>query len=61
METLEQVWNEEEIMGHLGVSLEQLDRLRLEKDFPCIHLGKRVRVYLADEVLGYIKQIAERR
>ena len=57
----EQVWNEQEIMDLLGVGREQLDHLRLERGFPCVRLGQRIRVYLAEEVLGFIKQVAGRR
>lgn len=57
----EQVWNEQQIMELLGVNKKQLDYLRLEKGFPCVRLGKTIRVYLADEVLNFCKGIAERR
>ena len=61
-QTLEQqIWNEQAIMELLGVSRKQLDYLRLEKGFPCVYLGQRLRVYLADEVLGFVKQVAGRR
>ncbi|MFC1874861.1 helix-turn-helix transcriptional regulator [Chloroflexota bacterium] len=60
--TLEQqIWNEQSIMELLGINRKQLDHLRLEKGFPCVHLGQRVRVYLADEVLGFVKQVVARR
>ena len=57
MRTLEQeVYSEEAVMELLGVSRKQLDYLRHEKDFPTVYLGKRVRVYLADEVLKHLKR-----
>ena len=57
METLEQqVWSEEALITLLGVNRKQLDYLRLEKGFPCVHLGQRVRVYLASDVLDFIKR-----
>ena len=62
METLaEQIWNEQQIMELLGINRKQLDYLRLEKGFPCVRLGKTVRVYLATETLAFVKGIAERR
>ena len=60
--TLEQaVYSEAAIMELLGVNRKQLDTLRLEKGFPCIYLSRRVRVYLAKEVLAFLESIAERR
>ncbi len=61
-QTLEQqIWNEQAIIELLGINRKQLDYLRLEKGFPCVHLGQRVRVYLANEVLDFVKQVAGRR
>ena len=61
-QTLEQqVWNEQSIMELLGVNRKQLDHLRLEKGFPCVRLARRVRVYLANEVLEFVKGVASRR
>ena len=57
----EQVWNEQQIMELLGVNRKQLDHLRLEKGFPCVRLGRTVRVYLANEVLAFVKEVAKRR
>lgn len=58
-QTLEQqIWNEQAIMELLGVNRNQLDRLRYEKGFPCVHLGQRIRVYLASEVLDFLKRHA---
>ncbi len=57
----EQVWNEQQIMELLGVNRKQLDHLRLQKGFPCVRLGRTVRVYLTNEVLDFVKQVAERR
>lgn len=59
MKTLEQeIYSEEAILELLGITKKQLDYLRLEKDFPTVYLGKRVRVYLADQVLEYVKKDA---
>ncbi|HEY79338.1 MAG TPA: helix-turn-helix domain-containing protein [Dehalococcoidia bacterium] len=52
----QQVWNEEAIMELLGVNRRQLDYLRREKGLPCVRLGQRIRVYLANEVLDYIRK-----
>jgi hypothetical protein len=41
----------------LGVNRNQLDRLRYEKGFPYIHLGQKTRVYLASDVLDFIKSV----
>ena len=46
-------WSEQAIMELLGINRKQLETLKLEKGFPCVHLGQRIRVYLADEVLGF--------
>ena len=56
-----EVWKEADLMTALGLTRTQLDHLRLNKDFPCVRLGQRSRVYLASEVLNYLKGIAERR
>ncbi|MFC1938274.1 hypothetical protein ACFLVS_02360 [Chloroflexota bacterium] len=61
-QTLEQqIWNEQAIFELLGINRKQLDYLRLEKGFPYVHLGQRLRVYLANEVLDFVKQVATRR
>jgi len=57
----QQIWNEQAMMELLGVTRKQLDYLRLEKGFPCVHLGQRTRIYLANEVLDFVKQVASRR
>lgn len=60
--TLEQqVWNEQAILELLGINRKQLDYLRLEKGLPCVRLGQRVRVYLADEVLKFVEEAAGHR
>jgi len=40
----------------LGVDKGTLDDLRREKGFPFVRLTTRARVYLADEVLDWLKQ-----
>ncbi|TET42783.1 MAG: hypothetical protein E3J66_03005 [Dehalococcoidia bacterium] len=57
----QEIWNEQAIMELLGINRKQLDHLRLEKGFPCVRLGRTVRVYLANEVLDFVKQVAGRR
>ena len=54
----QQVWSEKAIMELLDVNRKQLDRLRQEKEFPCVYLGQRIRVYLAIEVLDFLKRCA---
>jgi len=61
LELEQQIWNEQAMLELLGISRKQLDYLRLEKGFPTVHLGQRVRVYLADDVLNFVKQVAARR
>jgi len=48
------------MLGLLGVDKETLDDLRREKGFPFVRLTTRSRVYLADEVLDWLKQQARR-
>jgi hypothetical protein len=54
----QQLWSEESIMELLGIERKQLDYLRREKGFPCVRLGQRIRVYLADDILDFVKQQA---
>jgi len=56
----QQIWSEQSIMELLGVDRKQLDYLRREKGFPCVRLGQRIRVYLADDILKFVKQQAAR-
>lgn len=58
MDLEKEVWSETAIMELLDVNRKQLDRLRHEKGFPCVHLGQRTRIYLADKVLDFLKQRA---
>ena len=57
----QEIWNEQAIMELLGINRKQLDHLRLARGFPCVRLGRTVRVYIADEVLDFVKQVAGRR
>ena len=59
--SLEQlVYSEEAMFELLGVDKKVLDDLRREKGFPAVRLTTRSRVYLADEVLAWLKQQARR-
>ena len=50
------VYSEEAMLELLGVSKTTLDTLRLEKGFPFVRLTPKTRIYLANEVLGWLKQ-----
>ena len=52
------VYNEQDLLGLLGIDRKKLDYLRLEKEFPCVYLTRRSRVYLADEVFQWLKKMA---
>ena len=54
------VYSEAAILELLGIEKETLDDLRREKGFPFVRLTTRSRVYLADEVLGWLKKQAGR-
>jgi len=57
--TLEQlVYSEAAMLELLGIDKKTLDDLRREKGFPFVRLTARARVYLADEVLGWLKDQA---
>jgi len=57
MDTLEQsVWNEQSVMELLGVTRQQMDGLRNRKGFPFVRLGQRIRVYLSEDILQWIKE-----
>ena len=54
------VYSEAAMLELLGVDKGTLDDLRREKGFPAVSLTTRARVYLADEVLAWLKQRARR-
>jgi len=56
----EVVYSEAAILELLGIDKNTLDDLRREKGFPAVRLTTRARVYLADEVLAWLKQQARR-
>ncbi len=49
------VYSEEAMLELLGIQKKTLDDLRREKDFPYVRLSARARVYLADEILAWLK------
>jgi predicted DNA-binding transcriptional regulator AlpA len=51
----DQVLSEVEILEKLNVEQPTLDRLRREKSFPYIRLNVKSRVYLASDVLDWLK------
>jgi hypothetical protein len=60
----QEVWNEAQVAALLGLSEEkeqydpQLRNLR-SKGLPCVVLAKGKRVYLAKDLLAYLKQLAK--
>jgi predicted DNA-binding transcriptional regulator AlpA len=54
------VYSEAAMLELLGVDKGTLDDLRREKDFPFVRLTTRSRVYLANEVLDWLKRQARR-
>lgn len=54
------VYSEAAMLELLGVDKKTLDDLRREKGFPAVRLTARARVYLADEVLAWLKRQAGR-
>jgi len=54
------VYSEAAMLELLGIEKSTLDDLRREKGFPAVRLTTRARVYLADEVLAWLKQRAGR-
>ena len=52
------VYSEPAMLELLGIGRETLDTLRLEKGLPFVRLTSRARIYLADEVLGWLKRAA---
>ncbi|MBA7614991.1 hypothetical protein ES703_22266 [subsurface metagenome] len=50
------VYSEGALLELLGIDQKTLDMLRREQDFPFVRLTTRARVYLADEILAWLKQ-----
>jgi len=58
---LEQVvYSEAAVLELLGVDKKTLDGLRRERGFPTVRLTARTRVYLANEILAWLKDHARR-
>lgn len=55
----QQVYSEDALLETLGISKEVLDTLRREKEFPCVYLDQRHRVYLAKQVLEWLEKRAK--
>ena len=53
-EALDGVWTEKDLLAALGISKLQLSRLRYEKGFPVVYLG-RSRVYREDAVKEWLR------
>jgi len=49
------VYSEAAMLELLGIDKKTLDDLRREKGFPFVRLTARARVYLANEVLDWLK------
>jgi predicted DNA-binding transcriptional regulator AlpA len=56
----QEVYSEAAVLELLGIDRKTLDDLRRERGFPAVRLTARARVYLADEVLGWLKEHAGR-
>ena len=54
------VYSEAAMLELLGIDKETLDDLRREKGFPFVRLTARARIYLADEVLAWLKEQTRR-
>lgn len=54
------VYSEAAMLELLGIDKKTLDDLRRERGFPAVRLTTRARVYLADEVLAWLKHEARR-
>ncbi len=54
----EQVISEVDLLETLNIERSQLDVLRLQKGLPYVRLNSRNRVYLLEEVVGWLKENA---
>ena len=54
------VYSEAAMLELLGIDKKTLDDLRREKGFPAVRLTTRARVYLADEILAWLKKQVRR-
>jgi len=51
--------NEQSLCEILGIEVNTLSMLRRDKEFPCVYLNRKRRVYLADDVLQWLKKRAK--
>ena len=52
---LNEILTEKELLDLLGIKKDFLSRLRLERQFPFCKVSDRTRIYLARDVVDYIK------
>jgi len=50
------VISEVDLLNILNVELPVLNQLRLEKGFPVVRLNQRNRVYLVEDIVGWLKE-----
>lgn len=53
----QEIWSEQALLDLLGIEKRTLDALRQDKDFPYVRLTAKARVYLAEDVLSWFKQV----
>jgi len=52
----DQVLSEVDLLELLNIEKVTLDGLRLQKALPCVRLTTKCRVYLAEDILDWLKQ-----
>ena len=55
LELAKEIWSEESILDLLGVKRNQLANLRAKHGLPAVRLARGVRVYLAGDVLTWVR------
>ena len=50
-----ELWSEEAVQELLGVKRNQLANLRAKHDLPAVRLARGVRVYLAEDLLAWVR------
>jgi len=50
------VLSEADLLELLGINKQTLDALRLDKGFPVVRLSRIKRIYLADDVLSWLRK-----
>ncbi len=55
MDLAKEIWSEEAVLELLGVQRNQLANLRVKHDLPAVRLARGVRVYLAGDVLEWVR------